>query len=198
MSRNILIALCLVASAVLSAPNAQANLVVDGNFAADTLDDPPNPPWTSSGVYIDNTFICCGDTQDAEFSSGGTLSQTLPTIAGDSYVLDFWVLDESSLFFDTFTVSLGTTFSETITGDEASSYTEFTYTVPGTDIAGDDILSFAAYNALGDDWNLDAVSVTPVSVPEPSSLSLLGSSLLGIVGLLAAGRRRDKNRVSRA
>ncbi len=186
MFRNLPTVLCLAASITLGAvsAHAQINLVADGDFAADTAYAAPSAPWTSSGgVFIDNTFTCCGATQDAALPDGGLLSQALSTVAGQGYTLDFWAVDEAGDPGNTLTVNLGT-FSATITGDETlSGYTEFTYAVSGADILGGDTLSFAATNEDFVDWNIDDVSV----VPEPSSMALL---LAGIAGLGGLRRRR--------
>jgi hypothetical protein len=201
MVRGILIMLFALAAIMLS-PNARANLVVDGGFEADTAGAAPNdPPWVSNdGVVIDNVFPHSG-LQDAAMANSlstggpGTLSQLLPTVAGQDYILDFWVFDEASDPADSFTASLGSfTLLPVITGDMASVYTEFTVTVPSADVGANAILSFSATN-LNQAWNLDDVSVTPAAatVPEPAGGVLLGTALILWVGLVTGGKLRKQS-----
>jgi flagellin len=194
MSRTFLIALSLGLVAICSG-HARANLVVDGGFEADTAGAAPNdPPWMSNdGVVIDNVFPHSG-LQDAAMGNSpstggpGTLSQSLATVAGQDYILDFWVFDESANPADSFTASLGSFTLPVITGDMASSYTEFTATVPSADVGANATLSFIA-TAFPADWNLDDVSVT-AAVPEPPAGALLGTALILWLGLVMPGRLR--------
>jgi hypothetical protein len=201
MVRGILIMLFALAAAILI-PNARANLVVDGGFEADTAGAAPNnPPWVSNdGVVIDNAFPHSG-LQDAAMGNSstggsGTLSQLLPTVAGQDYVLDFWVFDESANPADTFDVSLGTFSLPTITGDTTPSYTEFTATVPAADVGNNATLAFSAINGFSN-WNLDDVSVTAVTaaVPEPAGVALLGTALILWLGFVMPGRLRKPRTV---
>jgi len=197
MSRTFLIALCLGLVAICGG-HARANLVVDGGFeaATDIPGGSPSPPWVSNdGVVIDNVFPHSG-FQDAAMANSpttggpGTLSQMLPTVAGQDYVLDFWLFDEAGNPADSFTASLGT-FSFMITGDMAPVYTEFTETVPSADVGNNAALSFSAINLI-QAWNLDDVSVTAVAaaVPEPAGSALLGTALILWLGLVVPGRLR--------
>jgi hypothetical protein len=197
MSRTFLIALCLGLVAICGG-HARANLVVDGDFETGTPGSPPPAPWVSNdGVVIDNVNPHSG-SQDAAMGNSlsmpalpGTLSQMLPTVAGQDYVLDFWLLDEAANIADTFTASLGT-FSLPITGDMAPGvYTEFTATVSSADVGANATLSFSATN-LTAAWNLDDVSVTAAAaaVPEPAGGALLGTALILWLGLSMPGRLR--------
>jgi hypothetical protein len=187
MSRGTLVILCILWAA-LWCSSARANLVNDPGFEADTTGAAPNdPPWTSSGVVIDSAFPHSGNN-DASMPDGSTLSQTLSTLAGTDYTLDFWVMDEAGLPSDTFTASLGST-SVTLTGDQAPvAYMEFTASVP--DPGAGATLSFSVSNVPQIlNWNLDDISVDPVAVPEPSSVSLLGGMMIAMVSLLTVRRR---------
>ena len=164
--------------------SASAELVSNGSFAG-PLGVGPIPGWINSAdVIIDDSFPAPGDTRDAEFTAdGGTLSQFLATMAGTGYTLSFSVLDESGAALDSFTVSLGT-FSVTITGDNAQSYTAMSFLIPGADIAGGDTLGFVASidPTAGTAWNLDDVSVNATEIPEPGIAPLF-------IGCAPAGRR---------
>ena len=168
--------------------SAQANLVANGNFSNGLTS------WTvvGDGISTDTTFTAPGDSADAAFGGNGTLSQSVTTNAGGSYLLTFSVEDESALATDTFTVTLGG-FSTVITGDNAPLVqTAESFTISAADITDTSTeLSFQATDPASD-WNLDDVSLVPVttSVPEPASITLL----VGGVLLTAMRKRKSVSR----
>jgi len=203
MSRTLLIALCLGLVAICGG-RARADLVVNGGFEMQTPAgcqtstnpsncDVPPPGWTvtGDGVSIDTVFPNTG-TYDIAFATSSTdpnvgmLSQAITTTLGQNYTLTFFVMDESGITLNTFTVSYGG-FTATITGDQAPfSYTEESFTVPG---AGTANLEFQGINDIAA-WNLDDVSLNPQStgVPEPAGGVLLGTALILWLGLVMRGR----------
>lgn len=175
---------------------AEANIVANGDFETGSLN-----PWNPSDplvVTIDSANPNSGSYDAAiggDLVTPGTLDQTLTTSTGQAYTLDFWASDAQSggTSVDSLEVTFGG-FSITITGDQAPGYTEFAIAIPGSDITSNSTdLLFAAGTLLYDftftPWNLDDVSVTPVTaaVPEPASIALLGAALTGF-GFF--GRRR--------
>ena len=131
------------------------------------------------------------------------LSQAIVTTPGQSYVLDFALLDEAGFSGDSFIASFGG-FTKTITGDTAappgnlpSFYTAESFTIPGADItASSTALVFEGLSdrVSGIAWNLDDISVTAVAsvVPEPATVALLATALGMCFGLLAPTRRRPR------
>jgi hypothetical protein len=186
--------LCIIGAflAIAASAPARAALVQNGNFAANGgVGSSDFTGWTDSdgSIQVDSTFAAPGDTFDAAFTGTGTLSQSIVTSAGDSYTLSFLLFDESGFVGDSFTVGFGA-FSTTITGDTAAAYTAESFLVPGVDIIGSlTTLSFQGFN-LSSDWNLDDVSVTPVtaSIPEPGSAALVLAALT--IGTVLTGRPR--------
>jgi flagellin len=116
-------------------------------------------------------------------SGGGTIiSQTLATMAGQSYTVDFWVAASSLQFGVPFNVFWGG--SQVFTHDLAAGntpYTEFTFNVTASSASTNLAFSFGGG---GGNMFLDDVSVTPAGVPDGgSTVSLLGCALLGLVAL---------------
>jgi hypothetical protein len=114
-----------------------------------------------------------------------TLSQTLPTTAGNFYTVSFFLANDTGCGASncSFTASWdGVT--EVIAPTTAFGFTRFGFTALGI---GSDTLTFAGDQAPA--WyGLDDVSALPGSpTPEPSSILLFGSGLLGLGGIL---RRR--------
>jgi hypothetical protein len=126
-----------------------------------------------------------------------TVSQTLTTTAGQSYLLSYWVADNVP---DAFSVSFGSQVlfdgtAPTNGVDLASDYVNETYTVTAT--SSSTILSFTGQWLEIEGGNgtiLDDVSVTTVSssVPEPATLAF---TTLGFLALFVLRGIYDKLQV---
>lgn len=196
ISGNVFV-VCMISGCLAVMP-ASAALVANGNFSAGkhSAGDPVDNGWSNPGglVVLDDLSAVAPDTFDASFPSGGALSQTLATSAGTNYTLSFLVYDNSPAFLDTFSVSLGGFTAPPIGGLDVSGappYTSETFAVPGSELLGNDVLSFSA-TSLNGNWHLEDVSVTAVAAPEPTSAAILLTAL-GLGGLSGV-RRRDPNR----
>ena len=107
-----------------------------------------------------------------ESGQSATLSQSVPTVPGENYLLSFWLIDPTSLTTQIFEVNWstnGTDFSALYgsTNPQDFSWTNLTFVVTATGTSS--TLQFAAENDQ-DYFGLDDVSLTPI--PKPSFAAL--------------------------
>jgi hypothetical protein len=181
MRLAVLIILCI--PAVIQ---AGPNLVTDPGFESClNLFDSPPPGWTASSANVFCTVNPHTGSWSGELAgSGGTLSQIISTTNGHNYDFSFWLKDAAT-GTNSFTASFGANQVLHLVNPGNFSYTLEDFTVAAT--GPNTTISFAAVQ-FGGAVDLDDVSVTDLgaSVPEPSSLALLGSGLL----VLCLFRRR--------
>ncbi len=183
-----------------------SDIVVNGDFDANSPPDGTAPvDWTlthaSSGsdffVGSGPGFGAFSPPNSANFGAVGDfddeLSQVLATVVGDSYTLTYELAHDDTDSENDFSVTWG---GVLIPGSSLLNAAEFGYTLfTFTDLlATSSSTTLAFFGREVPAWyDLDNVSVTGTSaIPEPASLLLLGTVLMGLAGY-AKGRFRRTN-----
>jgi hypothetical protein len=173
--------LLIIAVFISAAVSAYANLVVNPGF--ETGD------FTGWGGDMNGMFVAPGDPHSGMYNAymgavgtDGTLSQNIPTVIGQAYRVDFWLLNPTGGPNDFSASFAGLTFYS-VTNAGSFPYTD---EISG-DIVATSTSSLLLFSARQDvsDWNMDDVTV--IAVPEPGTLGLIA---LGALGLVATSRRR--------
>lgn len=114
--------------------------------------------------------------------SDGYLTQNV----GDNstlYSISFWLKNDGGTPNDFTLFWNNTNVGPSLVNVSAFDYTQFSYTLPGNVGAGSNTLSFQFRQDPGG-WELDDIVVRNVgSIPEPGSLILFGSGILGFAGM---------------
>lgn len=186
MRGKLLTVSAITAALAYAAPACGANLVTNGGFETGSLSG-----WTISGNM--SFFTVDNMAHSGSFAgrfgpagSVGTLSQTLSTVAGQTYTISFWLEDDGGTP-SSFEAAFGGNELVALSNPNAFDYTLYSYSLTAS--SASTLLSFSfrqdpAY------FHLDDVSVSPTGVPEPSTWAMM------ILGLGAAGlalRQRKKS-----
>ena len=189
--------------------SAHADLVTDGNFESAASHAPAGSTtaftagqtfdgyWTvgGTGVGIDtddgfnisgrkSVFLDYADVNDSPTDGPGSITQTIATTAGQSYLFSFDVhVDDVSAFTATFgSTTLLSNAQVPISTPPVPTHFSFTVTATSASTA----IFFSGSSDAFATVELDNVSVTPQATPEPATVAALG------LGAFAFVRRRRR------
>lgn len=182
-----LVLLLPVSGVFVSSRASAANLVINGGFETGNFQG-----WTTVAALAGSNFGVSRFPHTGSYAAefGGVAAgdfdaiyQDLTTTPGSSYALDFWLKNGGNPQND-FQVYWGGSLIMNTLNSSLFGYTEYTYILTASKSSTQ--LLFQGYQ-LPSHYFLDDVSVTSASVPEPSTLMLLVST---VPALLLELRRR--------
>jgi hypothetical protein len=192
--KRILTCLSAIALTLAGAGQARADLIVNGGFETGDFTG-----WNLTGnqgfiSITNNPSQVHGGQFAARFGAVGSpttlsQSQTVTTVVGHTYTLDFWLQNEGgpiNLFDAKFG---GATVVQLINADPFP-YAEFTFTgLVATSTSTSISFDFQQNPSFWDFDDVSLVDTTTVATPEPASLAML---LVGLVGSAGYALRRRK------
>ena len=182
--------MALVASAAAVSASA-AELVANGGFETGDFSS-----WSLTGntgfAGVTNNPVHSGQYAffDGAVGSVGVLSQTVATVAGQSYDFSFWLRSDGGTP-NNFTASLGgVALIAPLVNAGAFGFTQFSGTIVAA--SNNASLSFGFRDDPGF-WELDDVSLANGvgGVPEPATWGLMLTGFLGAGAAIRANRRRQ-------
>jgi hypothetical protein len=192
MRRTVLMVLGALLFCGLTA--SASSLLVNGSFESPVIttgfyqtvvgpDSTTIPGWTVGLTSVDlvqGAIWAHAGIQGVDMAGTpgpGSLTQTVATIPGQLYQLSFWVSSNGGPFADSLTVKWDGGTLATLSTPAQTHWNGYEFNVTGT---GSDTVSFATPITTDFGPLLDDVSL--VSIPEPATLTLIGSGLL-LIGL---------------
>ncbi len=173
----------MAAAAVVlgAAGTARAELVVNGGFETGDLTGwtlELNSPSFSGITGPGRNGGVCFAFDSTGFDIYDDLFQTVPTSAGQSYALEFWLNDIGRPFFDAIQVLWegSVIFELAPVNDPGSGFHLYTFPVMASGSGSE--LRIRGYDST-DQFLIDDVSVTVV--PEPGTAALVGAGALALV-----------------
>lgn len=164
---------------------AASELVVNGGFESGDFSN-----WNYTSLdgfsFVDTGFAHSGSYAaffgDLQQDGGGSISQSLATVANATYVLSFWFAGDGDIPSGFSAIVGGNTLYQVTNPPFDVNYNLHTFDFTATSSVT--LLEFTAYDNASY-INLDDVSVVPFvsgSVPEPTSMIPLGIGLVAITG----------------
>jgi hypothetical protein len=147
-----------------------------GNYSSWSLVDSGGPDLVDNGTKLTTVHTGSFAFAFGQANSSATLSQTLTTVPGQTYLLSFWVSNPQGGTTETFQTSWNGTTVYSITNPGVLGWSNQKFLVIAT--STNTLLQFSVRN---DPWyfGLDDVTVTPVSLPSITQQPVSQTNLVG-------------------